>query len=206
MGLNTKDICNKAFIAVNVIVFLALDITGDTRDAWYMYEHGAMYPQAVIEGGEWYRLVSCMFLHFGIEHLMNNMLLLYFLGGTLERTIGHVKYVLLYLLSGLCGGLFSMYMMLRTQDYAVSGGASGAIYGVIGALVYIVLRNHGRLEELTAKRLVFMVVLTLYYGFASSGVDNFAHLGGLAGGFVLAVLLYRKKEEDVKGTPLPPSP
>ncbi len=187
------DICNKVIVALNVLVFFVLDLMGDTESGSFMYAHGAMFPDAVLADGEWYRLVTCMFVHFGIRHVANNMLILFFLGDNLERALGHVKYVILYLLSGLGGSVCSLLYMARTGDYAVSGGASGAIFGVIGALIYIVVRNRGRLEDLTANRLIFMAVLTLYYGFTATGVDNLAHVGGLVSGILLGLLLYRKK-------------
>lgn len=193
MRTRPYDICNKVIIALNILIFLGFEIIGDTENGIFMYYHGAMYPDAVLQDGEWYRLFTCMFIHFGIEHLGNNMLILFFLGDNLERALGHVKFVLVYLLSGLCGSMLSLLFMVRSNDYAVSGGASGAIFGVIGALIYVVIRNRGRLEDLTTKRLVFMAALSLYYGFTATGVDNLAHLGGLVGGFVLAALLYRKR-------------
>lgn len=178
---------------MNILVFLVLEWLGDTESAAFMYDHGAMYPDAVLYGGEWYRIFTCMFLHFGIRHLGNNMLILFFLGDNLERALGHMKYVFLYLLSGMAGSILSLVYMTCSGDYAVSGGASGAIFGVIGALIYIVIRNRGRLEDLTAGRLIFMAALSLYYGFTAEGIDNFAHVGGLVSGLLLAVLLYRKK-------------
>ena len=193
MRQKNPDIYNKALVALNVIVFFILELLGDTEDAIFMYEHGAMFPIEVLETGQWYRLFTCMFLHFGIRHLGNNMVVLFFLGDNLERALGHVKYVVLYVLAGLCGSLLSAWMMLRSGAYAVSAGASGAIFGVMGGLIYVLIRNHGRLEDLTAKRLVFMAALSLYLGFTSTGVDNYAHLGGLLSGLALAVLLYRKK-------------
>lgn len=193
MQWKSSDICNKVLVALNIIVFLVLEFLGDTEDAVFMYEHGGMFPVDVLEVGQWYRLVTCMFLHFGIRHLGNNMVVLFFLGDNLERALGHVRYVILYFVSGVCGSLLSAVIMLRTGDYAVSAGASGAIFGVIGGLIYVLVRNHGRLEDLTAKRLIFMAALSLYLGFASTGVDNYAHLGGMLSGMALAILLYRKK-------------
>ena len=193
MKTKTYDICNKAIIAVNILVFFLLEIMGDTESSGFMYAHGALYPDAILVDGEWYRLFTCMFIHFGIRHIGNNMLILFFLGDNLERALGHVKYVVLYLISGLCGSAISLTYMVKAGDYAVAGGASGAIFGVIGALIYIVIRNKGRLEDLTANRLIFMAVLSLYYGFTAEGVDNLAHLGGLVSGIILAVILYRKK-------------
>ena len=198
MQRKTYDICNKAVVIINILVFLVLELRGDTQSAFFMYEHGAMYPDAVLQNGEWYRLFTCMFLHFGIRHVGNNMLILFFLGDNLERALGHVKYVLIYLISGLGGSVLSMVYMVQSQDYAVSGGASGAIFGVIGALIYVVARNKGRLEDLTSRRLILMAILSLYYGFSSAGVDNFAHIGGLISGIIMGVILYRKKTKEAE--------
>lgn len=199
MRQKPADICNKVLVALNVVVFLALEFMGDTENSAFMLAHRALFPVEVLADGEWYRLFTCMFLHFGIRHLGNNMVVLFFLGDNLERALGHVKYVILYVASGLCASALSLAMMLRTGDFAVSAGASGAIFGVIGAMIYVLVRNQGRLEDLTAKRLIFMAALSLYFGFTSTGVDNYAHLGGLLSGILLAILLYRKKRRYSAG-------
>ncbi|MCR5666668.1 MAG: rhomboid family intramembrane serine protease [Eubacterium sp.] len=184
--------CNLALIAVNVIVFFILSWMGDTEDAYFMLEHGAMHPTLVIDGGEWYRLFTCMFLHFGFEHLLNNMIILACIGNYLERTMGHAKYVILYFIAGIIGNIGSLYVSVLSQELAVSAGASGAIFGVIGGLLWVVIRHKGHLENLSTKGLLIMIILSLYFGFTSSGVDNTAHVAGLIGGFVCAVILYRK--------------
>jgi rhomboid protease GluP len=135
-----------------------------------------------------------MFLHFGAEHLFYNMLVLIFLGDVLEKEVGKVRYLLIYLIGGVAGNVLSLWVEFRTGDYAVSAGASGAIFAVIGALVWIVIRNKGKLEEYSGKRLFLMAGLSVAEGLTTSGVDNWAHIGGMAAGFVLAVLLYRKKQ------------
>ncbi len=179
-------------VAVNVLVFLILTVRGDTEDGMFMLEHGAMYLESVAEDGEVYRLFTSMFLHFDIEHLMNNMLMLAVAGAQLERALGKIKYLFLYLLSGIGGSLLSLFMMIRNGEEAVSAGASGAVFGIIGALLWIVIRSHGRFEQLTAKGILFMLALSLYYGFTSTGIDNWGHIGGVGAGFVLSVFLYRR--------------
>ena len=87
---------DRAIVAANIIVFLILSIMGDTQDAWFMVNHGACYAPFVIEYQEYYRLFTCMFLHFGVEHLFYNMLLLIFLGDTLEKTVGKLRYLIIY--------------------------------------------------------------------------------------------------------------
>lgn len=177
-------------VILNVVVFLMVEFTGLSQDTGHMLNWGAAYPPLITEGGEWYRLFISMFLHFGIEHLINNMLVLFVLGSRLERAAGHLKFLVIYLLGGLLGNLFSLYLELKQMDWAVSAGASGAVFAVMGAMIFVVLRNRGKLEDLSAKQILIMAVFSLYFGFASSGVDNGAHLGGLLAGFLLAVMLY----------------
>lgn len=193
---------NLTMVLINIVVFLILEVLGDTTDGFFMYNHGAMYPYAVTSGHEWYRLLTSAYLHFGISHLVNNMVMLICLGSYLERALGKIKYLIFYLATAVGSSLISMTHMLYTDDIVVSAGASGVIFGVIGALLYLVIRNKGHFEDLTMIRFLIMLVLSLYYGFSSTGVDNAAHVGGLITGFVLAVLLYRKDKhyQYVKGT------
>ena len=189
-----KAPCTVVLVAVNVIIFLFLSFQGMTEDAGFMLEHGAMYAPDIIYGGRYYELFTCMFLHFGFEHLMNNMLALATMGWQLEAEIGKIKFLLIYFLSGLGGNLLSLMFDLRTGEYVVSAGASGAIFGIVGALLYIAIRNRGRIGTVSGRGLLFMVAITLYFGFTSTGVDNFAHIGGVVCGFILSMLLYRKNK------------
>ena len=178
--------------AINVIAFFVLELMGDTLDTEFMMQIGAVYPDLLAKKGEYWRLFTATFMHFGFEHLLNNMLILLCAGAILERALGHVKYLILYLCAGIGGSTLSFLQMLRSGDYAVSAGASGAIFGIVGALLWIVIRHRGRYETLTGKGLVFMIVITLYYGISTGGIDNWGHIGGLALGFLLGALLYRK--------------
>ena len=190
--LKSRTVVNLTIVAANILVFLIMEIGGSTNDVEYMLMHGASYAPWIKEYGEYYRLFTCMFLHFGIEHLFNNMLVLIFLGDTLERTIGKWKYLVLYLVGGMGSSVVSYLFELRSGDYAASAGASGAIFAVVGALIYIVIVNKGRLEDITGRRLLLMAGLTIFQGFTSIGVDNAAHIGGLVCGFILGVIIYRK--------------
>ena len=192
-----KAPCTAALIVVNVAVFIFLSFGGMTEDAYYMLRNGAMYLP-LLQQGEYYRMFTSIFLHFGFSHLVNNMLMLGVMGWQLELVIGRIKFLIIYFAAGLGGNVLSALAELRTGDYAVSAVASGAIFGIIGALLYIAVRNHGQIGNVSGQGILIMVALTLYYGFTSSGVDNFAHIGGLAAGFVLAVLLYRKRDEEFR--------
>ncbi|MCR4956812.1 MAG: rhomboid family intramembrane serine protease [Lachnospiraceae bacterium] len=190
-----RALLNTIVIALNILVFLVLEVLGDTTDGQFMYLCGASYPPEIVEQQQYYRLFLSMFMHFGAAHLMNNMLVLFFLGDNLERAVGKIRYLLIYLGSGFCGGLASSYVMYAKREYAVGAGASGAIFGVFGALFFLVLYNRGRMEDLSTKRLGIFILLTLYSGFTSPGVDNYAHVGGLISGFLLALLIGRRKRK-----------
>ena len=186
-----------AFAAINIIVFFVLEIMGNTGDADYMMRIGAVFPDCIQNDGEYWRLLTATFMHFGFEHLLNNMLILLCAGPILEKALGHIKYTILYLLAGVGGSTLSYLQMLKSGDYAVSAGASGAIFGIIGALLWIVICHKGRYETLTGKGLLFMIVISLYYGVSTGGIDNWGHIGGLLMGFLMGILLYRKKGKPV---------
>lgn len=186
--IRSRQKVNLAIVMINIIVFVVLTILGDTRDSSFMLEHGAQFAPYVVYG-EYYRIVTSMFMHFGAEHLFSNMLVLIFLGDSLEQFAGKLRYLVIYLAGGIAGNLLSVWAALRSGDFAVSAGASGAIFAVIGALIWLVLRNKGRLGEYSGRRLILMAVLSVMQGITAGGVDNWAHIGGLAAGFLLAVLL-----------------
>ena len=189
---NRRMACvNLTIIAVNFMYFAYLEIVGDTENSVFMIEHGAMFLPAVLNG-EYWRLLTAVFMHFGISHIINNMLILYVLGDNLERALGAVKYLILYLACGIGANAVSLWFDMRSAQISVSAGASGAVFGVIGGLLYAVGVNRGRLEDLSTRQLAVMAVLALYFGFTSTGVNNIAHIAGLVIGIIMGFILYRK--------------
>lgn len=174
---------------VNVLAFFGLSFGGMTEDAVYMLEHGAMYVPYMLENGEYYRLFTSLFLHFGFTHLLNNMVTLVIMGRYVEPLVGKVRFLIIYFISGLGGNLLSGGIELITKDYVVSAGASGAIFGLTGALLGLTLLCRGRVGQLTSRDVLIVVVLSLYNGFTSQGVDNAAHIGGLISGFLAVLVL-----------------
>ena len=204
MWKRSKNSINLFLVISNVLVFFAVTLTGGTESTRHMIDSGAAYAPLIAEG-EYYRLFTSMFLHFGIQHLTNNMLLLLFLGDYLERAVGKLRYLVIYLGGGIIGNLCSylheLFLLKTGKAPAVSAGASGAIFAAVGAMLVLLAFRKGKLEDLTFRRMAIMAGLSLMVGFQSSNVDNFAHLGGFfAGAFLMAVLYpgmekIRKKEK-----------
>jgi rhomboid protease GluP len=195
----SQPVVTAGFVVINALVYVILEVYGDTGSTAYMMEKGAVWPPYVVEGQYW-RLLTATFMHFGFEHLLNNMLILICAGMILEKAMGHVKFAILYLFAGVGGSTLSYLQMLQSGDYAVAAGASGAVFGIIGGLLWVVIRHRGRYESLTGKGMIFMIAISLYYGIASGGVDNWGHVGGLIMGFLLCMILYRKQRKAVDFT------
>lgn len=130
-----NPVLTYVILIANAAVFLWLSMIGSTNDAAFMAAHGALLTQDVI-AGKWQELFTSMFLHFGIDHLASNMIVLIAVGLPLEKLIGPVRFGIIYLVSGLAGNVLSMALELRTGLFAVSAGASGAVLGLMGAVIY----------------------------------------------------------------------
>lgn len=178
-----------ALIAINVIIFLAVEITGSSLDVEHMVKWGAMDLEMFIEKKQYWRLITEMFLHFGVEHLLNNMLVLFFMGKILERYSGHLMFFGYYMATGVTAGIASLYYHYSIESTAVSAGASGAIFGIVGVMFFFVLTNKGRLEGFTTRRMIMHLLLCVYVGLSSLSVDFMAHAGGFAGGFLIALFV-----------------
>lgn len=179
-------------VAVNVILFLICTFTGDL-----LYNKGAFSVSQLLQG-EAYRLITSMFLHWNVQHLFSNMIVLYYVGALVERELGPLSYTVLYLLSGLAGNIFSAGYELMLGNFGSSAGASGAVFGVEGALLLLVMLNRKRPSTMTAGRVAFAIAFSLYCGFTSVGINNAAHVGGLLMGFFTAAIIAAVKNRNVE--------
>ena len=194
---NRKEIpyVSIMLVAVNVILFLFTYFGGEE-----LYEVGALTVEGVLVRGEYERFIFCMFLHGGIDHIFNNMVILYFMGTMIEKEIGHLPYGVIYFLSGIGGGMLSLYVKLIQGSSVGSVGASGAIFGLDGLLLAMVLFYRKPMPMVTPLRVGLMIALSLYNGFTAANVDNAGHLGGLLAGLILGALFCMIKRYS-KGLP-----
>lgn len=182
-----------SLMAVSIAVFLgAALLTGAgglsslaLQPAWVI-NGGGLVP-ANVAGGELYRLLSSMFLHAGLIHIAVNMLALYFLGSFAEQTFGGGRFLALYLVSGIAGGLAYLYFGAFTTPAV---GASGAIFGILGGILgFAIRRGTFSMGNPVIRQLVLIAAINLFIGASIPGVSNTAHIGGLVGGFFFGVLI-----------------
>ncbi|MBQ9118960.1 MAG: rhomboid family intramembrane serine protease [Lachnospiraceae bacterium] len=183
---------NLALVVCNVLIFLICEWMIYSQGNTSLLVRGALRARLVLEEKEYYRLLSYMFLHGGAEHLFNNMLILFFIGNKLEQLLGSRKYLFVYFATGILAGITSMGYNTFIEREISCVGASGAIFGAVGAMAAVILLNRGKVADLTGRQMLLFILLSLYGGFTSQGVDNAAHIGGLVAGFVLALLIYRR--------------
>jgi rhomboid protease GluP len=189
---------NTLFIVINIIIYLLVHHTSILGETDFVLHRGALSWYLIKEKGEHYRILSSMFLHSDFEHLANNMLVLFFVGDNLERAVGKIKYLIIYFGSGIIAGLSSISYNMLKREFVMSIGASGAIFGIVGAMGYILLINKGRVKNTSSIQIVLFTVFSLYGGVANANIDNVAHIGGFIGGVILAFLLYGKPKRQME--------
>lgn len=172
-------VVSVGLVGINIFLYLICLFDGGR-----LYRIGSLDAYKVLAEGEYGRILFSLFLHGSTEHLFNNMIILFFLGTMIERETGHLWYGSLFLLSGVGGNLLSLYSKIINNDQAVSIGASGAVFGLDGVLLAMLLFSGKRLQNVSPWRVTLMILLSLYSGFVGDHIDNAAHVGGLIIGFL----------------------
>ncbi len=189
--LTPRAYVTPTLVAANVALFVVMVATGVS--AWEptiqnALDWGANYAPLTTDG-QWWRLWTSTFLHFGIIHLAFNMAVLWDAGRTVERMVGNAGYFAMYTISGLTGSLASV----AVHDHTVSAGASGAVFGVFGCLGAILVTKKSEISKAALRRVgrdaVLFIGYNLLFGLSVKGIDMAAHVGGLAGGFACGLVL-----------------
>ena len=172
-----KPYVTYGLIVLNVIMFLLMYVLGNgSKDIETLVKFGALFRPYVLNG-EYFRIVSTAFLHIGVIHLLVNCYSLYVIGSQMESFLGKLKFLLVYLISAISGSLMSLIF-----TDAVSAGASGAIFGLLGSMLYFGYNYRVFLGNVLKSQIIPLILLNLFIGFSLSGIDNAAHIGGLVGG------------------------
>lgn len=179
-----KPVVTYFLLWINLLMFLLMYIFGSgSHHVGTLLKFGADY-KPLVQMGEVWRLISSAFLHIGILHLLCNMYALYVIGPQLESFFGKTKFLVIYLFSALCGNLFSDVFSVH-----IGAGASGAIFGLLGALLYFGYHYRVYLGSVMKSQIIPIILLNLMIGFTISGIDNAAHIGGLIAGVFSAMAM-----------------
>ena len=182
-----RPVVTYALLAVNLLVFAAAQRAGAGDDPEVLLDYGAMFSPLIADGQYW-RLFTAMFLHADVPHILFNGLGLLLFGSLVERTYGHLRFGVIYVIAGLAGSVLSFGM----NSIAIGAGASGAIFGVLGALgaFFAVQRNTiGVPARINLAGIAVLAGISLGYGLVTPRIDNWAHLGGLVGGAAMGLAL-----------------
>lgn len=193
---NKIPVVTLILLAVNILAFLYVEWNGSSSDTEYMIQMGAIYEPRLLEDHEYYRLITYFFLHFGLEHLANNMISLVLLGNVTENVLGCVRFTVLYFLSGILAGLISIVYNVSTgKEYVVSAGASGAIYGLMGAvLMLLIFESRRKKSRRQIPMYLLFIGLSLYSGMQDVSIDNAAHIGGFVTGLLTSFVMFENME------------
>lgn len=194
-----QPIVTYIIMAICIILFILMELSGGSTNSQTLLKYGANLD-VLVKNGEYYRLFTCIFLHIGITHLLCNMYSLYIIGREVENLFGKIKYIIIFILSGIFGSIMSLAFTHNT----ISAGASGAIFGLLGALLYFGMHYRTYLGEAIKRSIIPIIVVNLIIGFFAEGIDLAAHIGGLVGGVLVAMMVgvpdKSKTKDIINGT------
>lgn len=184
-----KPLFTYIFMAMQIIIFLLMEMNGGSTNTKTLVDYGAKYSPYILSG-EWWRFFTPIVVHIGFMHLLMNSLSLYFIGTEVERLYGNIRFLIIYLVAGFGGSLASLII-----TPSVSAGASGAIFGCFGALLYFGIIYPKLFFRTMGMNIIILIAINLGYGFSVSGIDNAGHIGGLVGGFLAAGIVHLPKHK-----------
>ncbi|WP_175615346.1 rhomboid family intramembrane serine protease [Piscibacillus halophilus] len=177
-------------LAINVFIFMLIENSGGSTNVQNLVDWGAKYNPYIADG-EYWRIVTSMFLHIGILHLIMNMIALYYLGDLTEKIYGTKRFFFIYFLAGIFGSVASF----ATND-SVAAGASGAIFGLFGALLFFGLHYREIFFKTMGINLIIVIGINILFGLSVPQIDNGAHIGGLIGGFMASQVVHLPKKKS----------
>lgn len=180
-----KPVVTYAFLFIQILAFILMTLDGGSTNAATLIKYGARFNQYIVLG-EWWRLITPMFLHIGFLHLLMNSVTLYYLGAYLEGLFGHLRFAGIYLLSGIAGNLTSFAF----SNSLLSAGASTALFGLFGSTIMLgqTFKHNPAIQQM-AKNFGTLIVINIVFGIFSPSVGMAGHLGGLLGGFLIATAI-----------------
>ncbi len=188
-GLISFTLVNTILLLLNILIFVIMENKRSSLGEAAFVVYGGCEWRSIYYGGEYYRLLTAMFIHFGFDHLLSNMICLFVLGPEVEKIYGKIRYLLIYLISGIGAGVVSSLYYMNEGKLVYSAGASGAIYGIIGAML-VGLYFEKKIDGAHVMgRILMMILMVVFSEQINVDVDYIAHLGGLVVGFMSSALV-----------------
>lgn len=187
-----KPLFTYFFMAIQVLMFLFLEWKGGSTNTSTLIQYGAKFNPLIIEG-EWWRFFTPIVLHIGFVHLLMNTLALFYLGAAVERLFGNLRFLFIYILAGFSGALASFLF-----NDGVSAGASGAIFGCFGALLFFGCIYKDLFFRTIGMNIIVVLGINLVLGFVLPGIDNAGHIGGMVGGFLAAAIVHLPQKKKMR--------
>ncbi len=169
-------------LVIMVIYFLVMTLNGGTTNNLILLKYGAMFPPYVVTFGEYYRFVTAIFIHIGLTHLIFNGYALYIFGSQIEWLLGPVKYIIFFLLTGIGGNVVTFFF----SPEAISAGASGSLFGLLGMFLYLIHRRPHMMTPQGRKSILQLLGINLLITIVVPNISIPAHLGGLVIGYLLS--------------------
>ncbi|WP_242368418.1 rhomboid family intramembrane serine protease [Lactobacillus intestinalis] len=190
--MNRKLNFNTTFVTFGIlivllVVFIVEIFMGGSENNYTLMKMGAMSNYAVVAGNQWWRLFTAQFLHIGVLHLVSNAVIIYYMGQYMEPMLGHLRFLLVYLLSGIGGNLLSLAF---GSDKVISAGASTALFGLFGAMTAIGLRNMKKpMISYLGRQAFVLAIVNIALDLFAPNIDIQGHIGGFVAGFLLAIIV-----------------
>ncbi len=175
------------FLIIIIVYFIIMALNGGTTNGQNLIKFGALFPPFVLAFKEYYRFVTSIFIHIGIMHLFFNSYALYIFGTQIERVMGHVRYLMFFLLTGIGGNIVTYFFNFDT----ISAGASGSLFGILGAFVYLIQHHKDIISSQGRKSIFKLIGINLVITVLSPSISITAHFGGLIIGYLLSYIFIK---------------
>lgn len=175
------------FLGIIIAYFIIMTLNGGTTSGENLVRFGAFYPPFIIAYNQYYRFVTSIFIHIGLMHLLFNGYALYIFGTQIEKVMGSFKYLQFFLLAGIGGNIVTFLFSFNT----ISAGASGSLFGILGAFVYLI-RHHENMISAQGKKIIYQIIgINIIITFISPSISITAHFGGLVIGYFLSYIFIK---------------
>lgn len=180
-------------LAIMGIYFIVISLNGGTTNTEALVNFGAFFPPYIIQNNEYYRFITSIFIHIGVAHIFFNGYALYIFGTQIERVMGSMKYIMFFLITGIGGNVVTYIVSLSSETafLTVSAGASGSLFGILGAFLYLIRKHKNMISPEGRKSILTMLAINLGITLLVPNISITAHFGGLAIGYLTSYIFIK---------------